>query len=78
MLGPSVAADIAQALTGGDSGAQAASAAGPVPGMNGMPNMGGGMNMNMGGMQMPGMGMGMPGMMGMGGGGMPNMGSANV
>jgi flagellar motor switch protein FliN/FliY len=67
VLGPSVAADIAQALSSGGS----AQAAPPGTGKSAMPAAPamGGMDMSMGGMQMPGMG---------GGGGMPNLGPTNV
>jgi flagellar motor switch protein FliN/FliY len=82
VLGPSVAADIAQSLNGGAQAAVPAGAGAMPNMMNGMAGMGamsngGGMDMSMGmgGMQMPGMGM--PGMMGMGGG-MSNMGPTNV
>jgi flagellar motor switch protein FliN/FliY len=79
IYGGSVASDIANSLNGGG---QPAAKAGM--GM-GMPSMGGGMQMPMGGMGMPsmgggmqmpmgGMGMGMQGMQGMAGMGMPNMG----
>jgi flagellar motor switch protein FliN/FliY len=69
VLGPSVASEIAKALTGGG---QQKPAGGAAPGNTGGMNMGG---MNMGGMNMGGMNMGGMGGMGMGGGG---FGSTNV
>jgi len=88
ILGPSVAADISNSLSGGGHG-KAAQAAHPNMGMQGGGMQMQGMGMH-GGMQMPGMGMQgmggmgmdmsqMGGMMGgMMGGGMPNMGPTNV
>jgi flagellar motor switch protein FliN/FliY len=74
VLGPSVSADIARALTGNSQ--QAAPPAMSMPNMGGIDMSG----MGMGGMQMGGMGMGMPAMgMGMGGGmPMSNLGPTNV
>ena len=79
VLGSSVSADIARALSGNSQ--QAAPAAMNMPNMSGMDMSGmAGMGMGMGGMQMGGMGMGMPAMgMGMGGGmPMSNLGPTNV
>ncbi|MDR0443128.1 MAG: flagellar motor switch protein FliN [Treponema sp.] len=75
ILGSTPAVDISSGLSGHGSGP----AQMPMGQMQGMGNMGGGMNMGSMGMQMPNMGMGM-GMMGQGMGmpGMPNLGPTNV